>query len=236
MIKLGSSDKMSRDEFAAFVSKIRPDLRLEFSDPGSSAQEHWRIVCGNRVYFEYWPNSKYRTIYCKLTNQTHHGKPFNFFVSLVQNVRKWESKHREKKAAPEIKPAFEIPCPNCSKIMILRRDGKFSHGKWYTCPDYPQCDGSHSAHPDGSPMGTAANRATRLWRHRAHARFDSLWKNKPIGRNACYRWLAFHMKLETGKCHIGSFSVEQCMLVIEICSDKEKISSLYAGHFTGNRV
>ena len=51
-----------------------------------------------------------------------------------------------------------LACPECAAPMELR-PSRF--GQFYGCTRWPACDGTHGAHPNGSPLGTPANRATK---------------------------------------------------------------------------
>ena len=78
----------------------------------------------------------------------------------------------------------------------------------WSCPRYPVCSCVHSAHPDGRPMGTPANAATRRARHQAHRVFDQLWQATDFGRlmtrDDAYRWLAG--RFGVGDVHIGDMT------------------------------
>jgi len=72
----------------------------------------------------------------------------------------------------EIKPA-ELDCPECGAPMILRHTNKFKtrDGQprmFYGCSRWPDCTGTHGAHPDGRPFGTPANAALKALRRRTH--------------------------------------------------------------------
>lgn len=68
---------------------------------------------------------------------------------------------------------------------------------------------------DGTlPLGILANRELRAAKSQAHAAFDPLWQNKYFdSRSSAYRWLAKKLNIEPEECHIGMFSVDQCLLV-----------------------
>jgi ssDNA-binding Zn-finger/Zn-ribbon topoisomerase 1 len=95
------------------------------------------------------------------------------------------------------------------------------YGKFYGCTRYPECKGTHGAHPDGRPLGTPADRETKDARIEAHQAFDTLWK-RPHGkmqRQEAYLWLQKRMGLSADECHIGRFTKEQCEQVIDIIRD-----------------
>ncbi len=100
------------------------------------------------------------------------------------------------------------------------RNSRF--GKFYGCTRWPDCDGTHGAHPDGKPLGVPADKETREARIRAHAAFDKLWKTrrKPHkARGQAYRWLRGKLNLDRHECHIGGFDKAGCARVIEVCEE-----------------
>lgn len=112
---------------------------------------------------------------------------------------------------------YKINCGECGAPMRLRFSKRYSKtGKaepFYGCSNYPECKGTHGAHPDGKPLGIPANKETKSARIRAHAAFDQLWKEKdsPMSRGEAYAW----MKRETGFEHIGELTKEECE---ELCA------------------
>lgn len=90
------------------------------------------------------------------------------------------------------------------------KDSKF--GKFYGCTRFPACKGTHGAHPDGQPLGTPANKATKLARVAAHADFDRLWKHGPMRRGDAYVWLTSVMD-RADQVHIGAATLEECELI-----------------------
>lgn len=108
------------------------------------------------------------------------------------------------------------------------------NGRFYGCEDYPRCDGTLGANPDGSPVGIPGTAADRLARRRAHEALDPIWRNcmseygEPNGRSEkellsiargrVYRWLAHELGgLTSAECHIGNFNEEKCEQVVAIC-------------------
>ncbi len=108
-----------------------------------------------------------------------------------------------------------MQCPDCGALMMLR-PGRF--GPFYACVrrDQTGCPGAHGAHPDGRPMGTPANAATRQARIKAHAAFDQLWKSGEMTRRQAYWWLQQSMEMTTLQAHIGKFTLEQCERLIAL--------------------
>jgi len=100
----------------------------------------------------------------------------------------------------------------CGSLMTVRE----SKGRpFYGCTRVPDCTGTHGAHPDGRPLGTPADKATRKGRIEAHKLFDLLWqaeeKQKPkMTRAKAYAWLRRQMQLSETEAHFSRFSLGQC--------------------------
>lgn len=109
-------------------------------------------------------------------------------------------------------------CPKCTAPMVLRETKRFTHRngsprKFYGCTNWPECNCTHGAHPDGSPLGTPADDETKLARIAAHDAFDRLWKPELGGRcsrNKAYRVMQDLMGMTCDEAHIGKFTKEQC--------------------------
>lgn len=124
---------------------------------------------------------------------------------------------------PEATP-FGLKCAECGAAMFLKES---KHGKFFGCSMFPECKGTHGAHPDGKPFGEPANAATKLARMHAHAAFDQLWKDrlqsndgKPARtrtRNEAYLWLANQLDIKRRDCHIGLFDSNTCAAVVRVC-------------------
>lgn len=110
----------------------------------------------------------------------------------------------------------DLKCPECGAGMKLRTS---KHGLFYGCEAYPACKCTHGAHNDGSPLGTPGNRETRKARIYAHRIFDRLWKakvgEKPhMSRHQAYAWMRKTMGLSDSEGHLGSFTTEQCNMLV----------------------
>lgn len=112
-------------------------------------------------------------------------------------------------------PRTDLKCPECGADLILQEKGKY--GPFYGCANWPKCNGAHSAHKDGTPLGIPANQATRTKRREAHNSFDSLRIELVWSRRYSYAWLAKRMNMAKEICHIGRFNIAQCGQVIAIC-------------------
>lgn len=83
---------------------------------------------------------------------------------------------------------------------------------FYRCYKFPNCSGTHGAHPNGAPMGIPGDRNTRKIRRRVHAVLNLAFPwSEPRERERTYSWLKDH-----GFGHIGSMSAEECELVIDV--------------------
>lgn len=105
--------------------------------------------------------------------------------------------------------------------MVLRTSSKFKYNdgsdrKFYGCSRWPACTGTHGAHPDGSPHGFPADKATKVWRMRAHEQFDQLWKTGRLTRKQSYRFLQQLMDLDEDAAHIAKFGRLECERLIQL--------------------
>ena len=67
------------------------------------------------------------------------------------------------------------------------------------------------------PLGNLANEVLRLKRMETHQVYDAFWKRSGMTRTQAYKWLAEQMNLTEDRAHIGSFEMDQCQMVIELC-------------------
>lgn len=129
----------------------------------------------------------------------------------------------------EYSGATTLDCPECSGKLVLRKSYRYDR-PFYGCENFPQCNATHGAHPDGSPLGIPANKETKNWRIQAHKAIDHLWgknegnlieREKKRRRKIVYKWLAHQLNIKNvGKdCHIAKFDIARCQQVIEIAQD-----------------
>ena len=115
----------------------------------------------------------------------------------------------------------KLPCPEpgCGSTMSLRH-GRFR--LFYGCDRFPECKGSHGAHPDGRPLGTPAPQATKDARKRAHDVFDRLWKGaRPtMSRGQAYAWMADVLGQRDP--HIGNMDEEECERLIRLVENERE--------------
>ena len=113
--------------------------------------------------------------------------------------------------------ASRLRCFECARPMQLKTAPNL--GTFYGCTGYPDCRVTHGAHPDGRPMGTPADKATRAARSAAHAVFDPIWRScmseypepgkcssrrlESIARRRVYGYLAHRMQIDSDACHIA---------------------------------
>jgi ssDNA-binding Zn-finger/Zn-ribbon topoisomerase 1 len=124
------------------------------------------------------------------------------------------------------------PCPFCGKPVFLRDSSIIYNGKSYgsawVCSGFPKCDSYVNCHPGSiKSLGKLSDKETRIWRQKAHAAFDPIWKarlqrnkHRPgyhigMARGSRYKKLARLMGLK--ECHIGEMNKKQCKKVIKIC-------------------
>ncbi len=116
----------------------------------------------------------------------------------------------------------DLVCGDCGAAMRLIPSSKFKT-PFYGCVTYPACRGTHGANPDGAPLGTPVDKATRKARVDAHRVFDKLWQTpddpaqKPLmSRSEAYTWLQKEMGLSQNAGHFAQFDRVQCEKVIEL--------------------
>lgn len=102
-----------------------------------------------------------------------------------------------------------------ASVFRLGLEGEFI----YQCQNCNARVGCHKG--TKRPLGNVANETLRLKRMEAHQVFDAFWKTKGMSRSQGYRWLAGQMKLAEKHTHIGSFEMDQCQMVIDLCRDYE---------------
>jgi len=91
---------------------------------------------------------------------------------------------------------------------------------FYRCYRFPECDGTHGAHPNGAPLGKPANKETRALRREVHAELDKRfpWKSK-TGRIKTGAWLR---RNGFGDGHVAYMDAEACKSALKILRDDVK--------------
>lgn len=114
----------------------------------------------------------------------------------------------------------DLKCPECDGLMVLRKSPKYD-SPFYGCSRFPECRGTHGAHPDGAPLGVPANKATKAARIQTHLLFDKLWKpDGPMKRREAYEWFQGVMQMTEDECHIGRFDIETCRRAERVVRDE----------------
>lgn len=113
----------------------------------------------------------------------------------------------------------DLLCPECGAPMEITFSNKYryrngSRRLFYRCYKFPECSGSHGAHPNGAPLGKPANKETRLLRREVHEKLNQLfpWKKK-IGRIKTERWLK---EKGFGEGHVAMMGPEECRAALKI--------------------
>jgi hypothetical protein len=130
-------------------------------------------------------------------------------------------------------PEADLVCPDCGSMMLRRTSNKFpGHPFFYGCSQYPICNATHGAHPNGAPFGIPANAATKAKRVEAHEVFDRLWyRSTRMSRGAAYDWLA--AKLGMDAVHMGSADIALCDRVIMVCTvEAMRLATINDGDYT----
>ena len=105
-----------------------------------------------------------------------------------------------------------VICPICHSPMVLRNS---KYGKFWGCSQWPTCNATHGAHPNGTPLGIPGDDATKKVRIDAHKKFDGWWKGEGLTRKEAYRNLQRIMNLSKAEAHIGRFTIAQCYTLME---------------------
>nr|WP_200562659.1 zinc-finger-containing protein [Paraburkholderia aspalathi] len=96
------------------------------------------------------------------------------------------------------------------------------HGKhfWHCAPcgAWVGCHDAGNGYGDGTrPLGELANAELREAKKSMHAAFDPIWQSNQMRRKQAYQWLADALGIPVDKCHVGMFSIEQCVRAKAIC-------------------
>ena len=98
------------------------------------------------------------------------------------------------------------------------------------CDAYVGCHKQGIGYGDGTrPMGRLAKADLRIAKRKAHAAFDSVWKDGKMYRRDAYAWLADAIGMPVDQTHIGEFDVGLCNDVIDACASWQKASGKQKG-------
>ncbi len=126
-------------------------------------------------------------------------------------------------------------CPECGAAMVLKQTTRFRYPKtgkprlFLACSTWPTCPGTHGCHPDGSPCGIPADKATKQARMQAHAWFDALWQSGRMTRRAAYRVMQRLMDMTEEEAHIARFTRDQCLLLMVRLANSEHADLMPTG-------
>lgn len=119
----------------------------------------------------------------------------------------------------------DLACPECGSPMELAFSDRFryrngSRRLFYRCYRFPECSGTHGAHPNGAPLGKPADKATRSLRVAVHEELDKRfpWKTKR-GRIETSRWLE---KNGFGSGHVSMMDAGECENALKILRGEVK--------------
>lgn len=111
----------------------------------------------------------------------------------------------------------DLKCPECGSPMELAFSDRFrykdgSRRPYYRCFKYPECKGTHGAHPNGAPLGFPADARTKKLRISVHELLDRKIGDRRIKRNR-RRQMYFLQGLGTSG-HVSQMNAAECEKVI----------------------
>lgn len=126
--------------------------------------------------------------------------------------------------------------PGCDGILRLRWSDRVQR-YWYSCSNWPCCDGSLPADKAGAPRGEPRTKELQGWRNKAHGVFDVLWKKGHCSRPAAYVWFRRVMVCTPDKAHIFKQDIEGCKKLIVLVAEKGPGTEFWASWYNpGKRV
>lgn len=115
---------------------------------------------------------------------------------------------------------FDLQCPTCHRSMVLRRS---RYGKFYGCVGYPECQETHSALLDGSPVpGPLVTRKVKKMRSLLYGEFQSLVEKHCFSnRSEAYLWASKTLGLpyDKGAPLLALLDEAQCQHLIDVLQD-----------------
>ncbi len=97
---------------------------------------------------------------------------------------------------------------------------KLEKEMFYQCQNCNARVGCHKG--TTRPLGNLANEVLRLKRMETHRVYDAFWKHRGMTRTQAYKWLAEQLQLTESQAHIGSFEMDQCQMVIDLCKKMDQ--------------
>lgn len=123
----------------------------------------------------------------------------------------------------------KVRCPECGARMVLRETEKYRYPKsgeprkFFGCSKYPDCKGTHGAHPDGKPLGKPANAETKQARIAAHAAFGKWRDRHGLRKSEGYKHLAAMLDVPGHEAHIGQMDKKTCEAVVGLCNQGHEV-------------
>lgn len=119
---------------------------------------------------------------------------------------------------PAVKPKTP-KCPKCGARMVLKTTSRYTYPsgnprKFFSCKNFPKCNGILAAHPNGNPASSPADWETRQLRILAHRLAEMIWGRlgtPECNSTAMYRWLERHTKAK----HIGYMQKKELSIIIK---------------------
>lgn len=136
-----------------------------------------------------------------------------------------------RRALKRVKDPAPIPasCKCGGAVHLVENSaiyGGRSYGDWpyaYLCRG---CKAYVGLHPQTDiPLGTPADKPTRMARQDCKAVFEPIWRNKIMTRTKAYAWLAKRLGIEVSECHFGLFDIDQCFQAAAACAELSKFSN-----------
>lgn len=138
-----------------------------------------------------------------------------------RTVTPWRPSRR---AVARVIDPLPVPtvCPFCGSDVELVKNSVIygrEYGDWPWVYKCVSCDSHVGLHPfTGIPLGTLADKETRLARQAAKAAFNPIWKSGEMSRTDAYNWLAKQLGVLVNHCHVGWFDVDMCKKVVQVCT------------------
>jgi len=109
--------------------------------------------------------------------------------------------------------------------MLLRETKKYKTKdgkprKFYGCSRYPDCKGTHGAHPNGKPLGVPADTETKQLRMDAHKLCGKIWgewNTLDCDKEAMYSWL----KENAPRPHIAQMRKDELLFTLDLLRKHE---------------
>lgn len=126
-------------------------------------------------------------------------------------------------------------CDSCGSLNVAFATNDIIYGvkrgDWPWCYYCIDCRAGVGCHPNTTfPLGTMADKETRLYRLKAHNEFDKLWagEDRFMTRTKAYQWLAEQLNIGFEDCHMGQLSLDQLRTTIDLVKvNYEELKRIY---------